>query len=69
MLSKIFILLVMAAILLSLGSGMYFLINDKGQGTRTVKALSFRIGLSLALFILLFVGFALGIIHPHGVRP
>lgn len=69
MLAKIFILVVMAAILLSLGSGLYFLVNDKGEGTRTVKALSIRIGLSLTLFIILFAGFALGIIHPHGMTP
>lgn len=67
MLVKVLIILVMLVILFSLGSGLYYLINDKDDGKRTVKALSWRIGLSLALFILLFIGLALGIITPHGV--
>jgi len=67
MLVKGFIIFVMMVILYSLGSGLYFLLNDKGQGNRTIKALSWRIGLSFGLFILLFVGFSLGWINPHGL--
>lgn len=67
MFTKIIIILVMLIILYALGSGLYFLIKDEGKTTRTVKALSFRIGLSLALFIFLLIGFSLGYIHPHGI--
>jgi len=67
MLVKGFIVLVMLTILFNLGSGLYYLLNDKNQGTGTVKALSWRIGLSFALFLVLFVGFAFGIITPHGL--
>ena len=62
---KIFIVTVMLIILFSLGSGLYYLIQDKGRSERTVKALTWRIALSLSLFGLLFVGFALGILKPH----
>lgn len=67
MLVKAMIIFVMLLILFSLGSGLVFLIRDEKQGTRTVKALTWRIGLSLSLFILLLIGFALGIITPHGI--
>jgi hypothetical protein len=46
--------------------------TDKGQTDRVVKALSWRIGLSVSLFILLFILFATGVIEPHSaflVKP
>ena len=69
MFAKIFIIVTMLVILFCLGSGLVYLIRDKGESNRTVKALSWRIGLSLALFFLLFIGFALGLIAPHGIMP
>jgi cytochrome bd-type quinol oxidase subunit 2 len=69
MLIKSLIVLVLIAILVSLFSGMFFLVKDNGQSKRTVKALTVRIVLSVALFILLIVAFATGLIQPHGVFP
>jgi len=66
---KVFIILLMLAVLVSLGSALYFLVNDKGDNNRTVKALSWRIGLSLGLFALLIIGYLFGIITPHGLFP
>lgn len=62
---KALIILVMLIILGCLASGLFHLVRDRGQSTRTVKALTWRIGLSLSLFILLMLGFAFGIISPH----
>jgi len=67
MFTKIFIVCVMLIILGSLASGLVFLIKDEGKTKRTVKALSWRIGLSLSLFLFLFIAFSLGLINPHGV--
>lgn len=67
MLTKIFIITVMLVILGSLFSGLMFLLKDDGKTTRTVKALSIRIGLSLTLFIFLFVAFSFGLISPHSI--
>lgn len=64
---KIIIVLFLLLILFSLGSALYFLVRDKGDSDRMVKALTWRIALSLFLFFLLFIAFALGWIHPHGV--
>lgn len=69
MLVKSLIILVLLAILFSLFSGMIFMVKDKGQSERTVKALTVRIALSVVLFILLMVAFATGLIHPHGINP
>ncbi|MCE3044397.1 MULTISPECIES: twin transmembrane helix small protein [Legionella] len=67
MFTKAIILIVMLIILFALGSGLIFLIKDKGSTNRTVKALSWRIGLSLALFLFLLLAFSMGWIQPHAV--
>ncbi len=67
MLVKIIIILFLLVILYSLGSGLYFLVREKGKSTKVVKALTWRISLSLLLFFLLFVAYALGWITPHGI--
>jgi hypothetical protein len=64
---KVIIGLFFGLIFFALGSALYFLVHDKGDSERIVKALSWRIGLSILLFILLFVAFALGWITPHPV--
>jgi formate-dependent nitrite reductase membrane component NrfD len=69
MLSKIIIVALFLGIIGSMGSALFFLIKDKGQSDRTLKALTVRIGVSVALFALLFVLWGLGLITPHGVRP
>lgn len=67
MLTKFIIILVMFIILAALGSGLIFLVRDAGQSRRTVKALTWRIALSLILFIFLFLAFSFDWISPHGV--
>ena len=64
---KAIIALFFLSIFFSLGSALYFLVHDKGDSTRIVKALTWRIGLSIALFILLMIAFALGWIKPHPI--
>ena len=51
------ILAVMLAILVSLASGLFFLVRDRGKTQRTVTALSVRVTLSLLLLVLLAWGF------------
>jgi Protein of unknown function (DUF2909) len=65
MLVKILIVIMLLLIFGSLFSALYYLM--KGDTTeRTVKALTWRICLSLALFILLMLGFFFGVIgHPN----
>lgn len=66
---KILIVLVLLMILASLASGMIYMLRDRGNSERAVKALTVRIGLSVTLFVLLMVAFATGVIEPHGLFP
>jgi hypothetical protein len=69
MLIKILIVAALVAIIISLASGMVFLVKDKGQSERTAKALTVRISLSVLLFGLLMLGIFTGHIKPHGIYP
>jgi hypothetical protein len=51
------IIIVMLGILISLGSGLFFLVRDRGKTQRTVLALSIRVALAILLLVLLAVGF------------
>ena len=59
---KIIIVLFLFFILASLVSALYYLVKDKGHGTRAVRSLTLRISLSLFLFGLLMLGTYLGLI-------
>lgn len=65
---KIIVALAFALILASLGSALFFLMRDTGKSKRTVKALTFRIGFSVALFILILIAHHFGWINPTGIR-
>ena len=64
---RIIVILFLVLIVASLGSGLYYLIKDKGQSERTVKALTVRVALSITLFLLLMLGFYFGLIPGKGV--
>lgn len=66
MLSKIVVIIFLAVILYSLASAFYFMVRDKGQGDRTLQRLFWRVGLSLVLFVALFLMFKIGWIQPSG---
>lgn len=59
---KFLVIAAFLAIVGSLLSGLVFLVRDKGQTDRTVRALTVRIALSVALFLVLMLGFWLGLI-------
>ena len=61
---KILIVLFLLVILYSLASSFWFLVKDKGEGDRTVRRLTWRIGLSLLLFVLLWLAYQMGWIEP-----
>jgi hypothetical protein len=52
------IVVVMLAILVALGSGLVFLVRDRGQSERTVRSLGIRVALAVLLLVLLALGFA-----------
>ncbi|MBK4734741.1 twin transmembrane helix small protein [Noviherbaspirillum pedocola] len=64
---KIFVAIAFILIIGSLASALFFLMRDKGASNRTVRALAFRVGFSIALFILILVLHQLGYITPTGI--
>jgi hypothetical protein len=56
------VLTFIAFILFSLFSALFFLLKDRGNSTRTAKALTIRVVLSITLFVLLLLGFHFGFI-------
>ena len=54
-------------ILWNLGAGLYYMMVDKGTTNRTVKALTRRIALSVALILFVALAIYMGWITPHGV--
>ena len=67
MLGTVLIVVFFIAIVYNLGAGLYFMMTDKGQTDRTLRALTRRIGLSVLLILLVILGIWMGIIKPHGV--
>jgi len=67
MTGKLLILAAFVAILWNLGAGLYYMMVDRGTSGRTVRALTWRVGLSVGLILAVMAGVATGLIQPHGV--
>lgn len=65
---KILVAIAFLLIFISLGSALVYLMKDKGKSNRTVKALAFRVGFSISLFILILVAHYFGLIQPTGIH-
>ena len=57
---KYVVILVLLLIVGSLGSALYYLYSDRGQGNRMVKALAIRVALSASLVAFLVISYKLG---------
>jgi hypothetical protein len=65
---KILVAIAFLLIFISLGSALIYMMKDKGKSNRTVKALAFRVGFSIALFVLILIAHHFGLIQPTGIR-
>lgn len=64
---KVILVILMIFILFALGSALYFLVKGNDNSENIAKALTWRIGLSLVLFVFLIFAFAMGWITPHQI--
>ena len=64
---KVAIIVVLVAIVASLGTALYHLTTDGGNSKKMVRSLTVRVALSVALFLLLMIAWRLGLIQPHGL--
>jgi hypothetical protein len=69
MFMRFIIILFLLTIVYSLASSFFFLVRDKGEGDRMVRRLTWRIGLSLVLFVMLWGAYRLGWIEPSSAGP
>ena len=67
---KFLILVMLVLILISLGKALFHLSSTRQEdGKKMVTALAWRIGLSVALFLLLILAYYKGWIEPQRVVP
>jgi len=59
---KVVVLLLLAGVIVSLFSGLYFLYKDKGQSNRVVVSLTIRVALSISVFLVLILSYYFGLI-------
>ncbi len=68
---KYLVLLAFAAIIGSLGSALYFMMRDGREGkpktNNMARALAFRVGFSILLFICVLLAWKFGYIQPTGI--
>lgn len=65
---KIFVIVMLIAIVASLGSGLFYLSKDDQGSPRVLNALKVRVVLSAILVIALVVSYFAGLIGPPGVE-
>lgn len=63
---KFLIIVALIGIVASLGHALFTMSSGPTNSNRMVQALTVRISLSVALFVLLLVGWHFGLITPHG---
>lgn len=66
---KLLVVLLLVAIVFSLGSALWQLGRGTGDSSKLLRALTWRITLSVLLFTLLFLAYWMGLIGPHEVPP
>lgn len=65
MLAKLFIIAVFIVILYNLFSSLKYLFGKNADSDLLLKKLKYRIGLSVALFFLIIIGFLTGFVKLH----
>jgi len=66
---KALVVILLLVIVVSLFSALYTLVKGTDNGARTAKFLTYRIALSVVLFVVLMAAMWSGTMRPHGVNP
>ena len=61
---KLIVLILLAAIVFSLGTGLFYLRREDADSPKMLRALQIRVGLSLVLVLFLVASYYLGWIQP-----
>jgi putative Mn2+ efflux pump MntP len=65
---KELMVIALLAVVVSLGQALFAMASGPQNSGRVLKALTVRISISVALFIMLMVGWKLGWIEPNSLR-
>jgi hypothetical protein len=65
---KLLIIIAFAAVLYNLGAALFHMMTDRSGDGRMAKSLTWRIGLSVGLIVLVVLGIFTGVVEPHGVH-
>ncbi|HEV2702108.1 MAG TPA: twin transmembrane helix small protein [Steroidobacteraceae bacterium] len=63
---KVVVILLLGGIVVSLGKALFHMSSGPNQSGEMVTSLMWRVGLSVALFVILMAGAYLHLISPHG---
>lgn len=67
---KIVILVLLAIVILSLASGLVYLLRGGSESAeKMARALTVRISLSLLIIFLIILAFSMGWLQPHSLLP
>jgi hypothetical protein len=70
---KYLVALAFLAIIASLGSALFFMMRDGRDGkpktSKMARALAFRVGFSILIFICILIAWHFGYIQPTGIKP
>jgi len=70
---KYLVALAFIAIIASLGSALYFMMQDgrdgKAKTSNMARALALRVGFSILIFVCILIAWKLGYIQPTGIQP
>jgi len=62
------VLFLIIIVLYTLGSALFFMLRKSQEDSvKMARALTWRIGLSLFIFLLLILAYSMGWMHPHGL--
>lgn len=65
---KIIVLVAMAAVLVNLFIALFHLTRGgEGDARKTLRSLTWRLAISIAIFLLLFIAAMMGWVAPHGL--
>lgn len=62
---KVLVIAALIGIVISLAHAMFSMTAGPTESKRMVRALTVRVGLSVALFAFLMIGWYLGLLEPH----
>ncbi len=66
---KLIVIILLLAAVISLGRALMSLVKGQGKEGKTMRALAWRVGFSVAVFLFIILSMYMGWVQPHDVNP